>query len=58
MEEGGDITSVFKRFCTLSHAIKASAEKNGTKLMWNETLGWIGKCCLLSFVSPTFLALL
>ena len=44
MEDGGNIPSVFTRFCDLSNAIKASAEKNGTKLMWNEKLGFLGTC--------------
>jgi creatine kinase len=44
MELGGDIPSVFTRFCALSEALKASAESNGTKLMWNETLGFLGTC--------------
>ena len=44
MEDGGDIPSVFTRFCDLSNAIKASAEKNNTKLMWNEKLGFLGTC--------------
>lgn len=44
MELGGDIPSVFKRFCDLSHAIKASAEAVGSTLMWNETLGFLGTC--------------
>jgi len=44
MELGGDIPSVFTRFCALSDALKASAEANGTKLMWNETLGFLGTC--------------
>ena len=44
MELGGDIPSVFTRFCALSEAIKTSAEGNGTKLMWNETLGFLGTC--------------
>lgn len=44
MELGGDIPSVFTRFCALSNALKASAEANGTKLMWNETLGFLGTC--------------
>mmetsp|Transcript_3439 Transcript_3439/g.5361 ORF Transcript_3439/g.5361 Transcript_3439/m.5361 type:complete len:437 (+) Transcript_3439:48-1358(+) len=44
MEDGGDIQSVFARFCRLSHAIKGSAEANKTKLMWNETLGFLGTC--------------
>jgi len=44
METGGDIPSVFTRFCALSHAIKASAEANGTQLMWNDILGFMGTC--------------
>jgi len=44
MEVGGDIPSVFTRFCSLSDALKASADANGTKLMWNETLGFLGTC--------------
>jgi len=44
MEDGGDIPSVFARFCALSHAIKAEAERNGTKLMWSENLGYLGTC--------------
>jgi len=42
--EEGDIPSVFARFCKLSEALKASAEANGTKLMHNETLGYMGTC--------------
>jgi creatine kinase len=44
MELGGNIPSVFERFCGLSNALKASAEANGTKLMWNEKLGFLGTC--------------
>ncbi|CAM9312790.1 unnamed protein product, partial [Ectocarpus fasciculatus] len=44
MENGGDIPSVFTRFCALSEALKTSAEANGTKLMWNEKLGFLGTC--------------
>lgn len=44
MELGGDIPSVFTRFCALSNAIKASAEANGTQLMWNDVLGFMGTC--------------
>lgn len=44
MENGGNIPSVFERFCNLSNAMKASAEANNTKLMWNETLGFLGTC--------------
>lgn len=44
MENGGNIPSVFERFCKLSDALKGSAEANGTTLMWNETLGFLGTC--------------
>ena len=44
MEDGGNIPSVFTRFCELSHAIKLSAEANGAKLMWDEKLGFLGTC--------------
>mmetsp|Transcript_27876 Transcript_27876/g.28145 ORF Transcript_27876/g.28145 Transcript_27876/m.28145 type:complete len:448 (+) Transcript_27876:85-1428(+) len=44
MENGGDIPSVFTRFCALSDAIKGSAEANNAKLMWNEKLGFMGTC--------------
>ena len=44
MEMGGNIPSVFTRFCKLSDAIKACAEANGSSLMWNETLGFLGTC--------------
>mmetsp|Transcript_21644 Transcript_21644/g.21790 ORF Transcript_21644/g.21790 Transcript_21644/m.21790 type:complete len:448 (-) Transcript_21644:116-1459(-) len=44
MENGGDIPSVFTRFCSLSDALKVSAESKGTKLMWNEKLGFLGTC--------------
>lgn len=44
MEDGGDIPSVFTRFCALSEALKSCAEANGTKLMWNEKLGFLGTC--------------
>jgi len=41
---GGDIPSVFSRFCALSEAIKKSAEANNTKLMWSDNLGYLGTC--------------
>lgn len=44
MEDGGNIPSVFARFCELSNAIKVSAEVNGAKLMWDERLGFLGTC--------------
>jgi len=44
MEDGGDIVSVFTRFCALSNAIKEQATQNGTKLMWSDNLGYLGTC--------------
>lgn len=44
MEIGGNIKSVFERFCQLSAAIKETAEKKGTKLMWNNKIGFMGTC--------------
>jgi creatine kinase len=44
MEMGGNIYSVFKRFCELSDAIKVVAEQNGTKFMWSDNLGFLGTC--------------
>merc|ERR1712070_1282993 len=40
MKMGGDIPDVFKRFGNLSKALEAT----GAKLMWNETLGYMGTC--------------
>jgi len=44
MELGGNIPSVFARFCNISNEIKKVAEAHGTRLMWNETLGFMGTC--------------
>ena len=44
MEMGGNIPSVFQRFCALSKALEESATRNGTKLMWSEKLGFLGTC--------------
>lgn len=44
MQLGGDIPYVFKRFCHLSHALKASLESLNYTLMWNDTLGFLGTC--------------
>jgi len=44
MDMGGDIPTVFSVFCRLSEALKASATKNGTKLMWTPSLGFLGTC--------------
>lgn len=44
MESGGNIPSVFARFCALSEALAKSAAANNTKLMWSEKLGFMGTC--------------
>jgi creatine kinase len=44
MENGGDVVSVFARFCALSNALAASAEHRGTKLMYDDHLGFLGTC--------------
>lgn len=44
MEIGGNIPSVFQRFCDISNAIKASSEQIGSKLMWSDSLGFLGTC--------------
>ncbi|RYY87195.1 hypothetical protein EON63_04455 [archaeon] len=38
------------RFCDLSNAMRDSAEKNGTKLMWNEVLGFLGEFVPISIM--------
>lgn len=44
MEMGGDILSVFTRFCAISEAIKTAATETGKSLMWTENLGFLGTC--------------
>ena len=44
MEVGGNILSVFKRFCEMSNNILSVAERNLTKFMYNEKLGFLGTC--------------
>ena len=43
-QDGGDIPAVFARFCQLSHALEESAQRNGTRLMRSEKLGFLGTC--------------
>ncbi|CAE7938016.1 tck1 [Symbiodinium sp. KB8] len=44
MEDGGNVKSVFARFCQLSDALESSAKANGTKLMFSDRLGFVGSC--------------
>merc|ERR1711871_1063569 len=44
MSKDGDVKAVFRRFCNLSNALKASAVANGTKLMYSDRLGFLGTC--------------
>jgi creatine kinase len=44
MADGGDVKSVFARFCAISDGLKEAAENNGTKLMFSDKLGYLGTC--------------
>lgn len=44
MEIGGNILSVFRRFCEISKNILSVAENNLTKYMHNEKLGFLSTC--------------
>mmetsp|Transcript_33646 Transcript_33646/g.78532 ORF Transcript_33646/g.78532 Transcript_33646/m.78532 type:complete len:477 (-) Transcript_33646:115-1545(-) len=44
MQNGGDVWSVFARFCKISDTIKAAAVSNGAKLMESDRLGFLGTC--------------
>merc|ERR1712167_455088 len=44
MENGGDVKGVFTRFCQLSNAIKDASEATGKKLMYSDSLGFLGTC--------------
>ena len=40
----GDVKDVFARFARISESLSAVAEAQGTKLMWSDTLGFLGTC--------------
>jgi len=44
MEKGGNVKSVFTRFCEISKTLSTVAESQGTKLMHSEKLGYLGTC--------------
>jgi creatine kinase len=44
MQNGGDVWSVFARFCKISDTIQSAAQANGAKLMFNDRLGFLGTC--------------
>lgn len=44
MQKGGDVWSVFSRFCQISDTIGAAAKANGAKLMEHPKLGFLGTC--------------
>jgi creatine kinase len=44
MEKGGNVKSVFTRFCAISKTLSKVAEQQGTKLMYDEKLGFLGTC--------------
>ena len=44
MENGGNVKSVFTRFCSISKTLSKVAEQQGTKLMYDAKLGFLGTC--------------
>jgi len=44
MQNGGNIKEVFARFCTISAELSKCAKANGTKLMEDKKLGFLGTC--------------
>ena len=40
----GDIKDVFARFCSISEELKKVCEAQETKLMWSDSLGFLGTC--------------
>ena len=44
MQKGGDIKSVFTRFCDGLKKFEANLGENGYEIMWNEHLGYVLTC--------------
>jgi len=44
MEKGGNVKNVFKRFCNISESLSKVAEQQGTSLMYDDKLGFLGTC--------------
>jgi len=44
MSKDGNVKDVFKRFCSISEALKKSAEANGDQFMHSAQLGFLGTC--------------
>lgn len=44
MEQGGDMASVFKRFCDGTNLIEERIKCEGYEFMWNEHLGYVLTC--------------
>ena len=44
MEKTGNVKSVFARFATISETLSKVAVEQGTKLMYDEKLGFLGTC--------------
>jgi len=44
MQNGGDVWSVFARFCKISDTIQEAAKANGADLMYSDKLGFLGTC--------------
>ena len=44
MEKGGDMRTVFRRFCTGLQDVEKNIRKKGWEFMWNEHLGYVLTC--------------
>lgn len=44
METGGNMASVFKRFCDGINKVEELIKKDGYEFMWNEHLGYVLTC--------------
>ena len=44
MENGGNMKSVFERFCVGLKKVKEAVQKQGYVFQWNEHLGYVLTC--------------
>lgn len=44
MQNGGDVSTVFERFCRAVKSVEETIKANGKEFMYNDHLGFIGTC--------------
>jgi len=44
IEIGGDVDTAFTRFCQIATAVNEAAVTSGSKIMWNDSLGYLSTC--------------